>query len=160
MPCNKPYSVQSSNPKMSGSVKPKSYQKGGMVTKPRKMSAEEFTKGMMEDPRKPGAIMRNTARELEAMRPKRLGPGTYTKEAFREREMEMAMPEQELRRKSSPAEEVRRGKVTIEELTPEQGKKEAKKELQRLLDKQRAREDARRFLHEQELRRRYRVQTA
>ena len=92
MPCNKPYSVQSSNPKMSGSVKPKSYQKGGMVTKskPRNMSAEEFTKGMMEDPRKPGAIMRNTARELEAMRPKRKGPGTYTPQAWRQREMEMA----------------------------------------------------------------------
>lgn len=147
MPCNKPYSIQSSNPKMSGSVKPKSYmgggmiksyekggvvkggmpdltgdgkvtradvlkgrgvfkdggmvksyQKGGMISK-RQMSVKEFAKDMMEDPRKPGAIMRNTARELEAMRPRRLGPGTYTKEAFREREMEMAMPERELRKR-------------------------------------------------------------
>jgi len=66
--CNKPYSVKSDNPKMSGSAKPKSYmgggmiksyQKGGIVTKPRKMSAAEFTRGMMEDPRKPGAMMRN-----------------------------------------------------------------------------------------------------
>jgi len=32
------------------------------------------------------------------MAPKRKGPGTYTEEAYREREMEMAMPERELRR--------------------------------------------------------------
>jgi hypothetical protein len=51
---------------MSGSVKPiKSYQKGGMVTKPRQMSAAEFSRNMMEDPRKPGAMMRNARREIE-----------------------------------------------------------------------------------------------
>jgi len=106
MKCNKPYSVKSDNPKMSGSEKPmsymgggmiKSYQKGGLVTKPRKMSAAEFTKDMMEDPRKPGAMMRNVGRELESMMPKRKGPGTYTEEAYRQREMEMAMPEREIR---------------------------------------------------------------
>lgn len=77
----------------------RSYQKGGMITKPRKMSAAEFTKDMAEDPRKPGAMMRNVKIEIEAMAPKRKGPGTYTEKAFREREMEMAMPEYELRRK-------------------------------------------------------------
>lgn len=50
--CNKPYSVKSSNPKMSGSAKPKSYmgggmiksyQKGGMVEKP--MPASSMSKG-------------------------------------------------------------------------------------------------------------------
>jgi len=59
MKCNKPYSVKSDNPKMSGSENPKSYmgggmiksyQKGGMVTKPRKMTETEFTRGMMENP--------------------------------------------------------------------------------------------------------------
>lgn len=109
--CNKPYTVTSTNPKMSGSAKPmksymgggmvKSYQKGGMVTKPRKMSPEEFTRGMMEDPRKKGAYMRNVKVEIESMAPKRKGPGTYTEEAYREREMEMAMPEYEMRRKQS-----------------------------------------------------------
>ena len=62
--------------------------------------------------------------------------------------------------KQSNRSELPRGKVTIEELTPEQAKKEAEKELQRLLDKQRAREDVRKFLSEQELLRRYGVQTA
>lgn len=50
--CNKPYSVKSDNPKMSGSVKPKSYmgggmiksyQMGGMVEKP--MPAKSMSKG-------------------------------------------------------------------------------------------------------------------
>lgn len=50
--CNKPYSVKSSNPKMSGSEKPKSYmgggmiksyQVGGMVEKP--MPAKSMSKG-------------------------------------------------------------------------------------------------------------------
>lgn len=50
--CNKPYSVKSSNPKMSGSAKPKSYmgggmvksyQVGGMVEKP--MPAKSMSKG-------------------------------------------------------------------------------------------------------------------
>jgi len=153
MPCNKPYSVMSNNPKMSGSAVPKnlkyggsykdggliksyekggsvnfpdltgdgkvtradvlkgrgvfkdggmvkSYQKGGMVTKPRKMSAAEFTKDMPEDPRKPGAMMRNVKIEIETMVPKRKGPGTYTPQAWKEREMEMSMPERELRKKS------------------------------------------------------------
>jgi hypothetical protein len=96
---------------MSGSAKPmksymgggmvKSYQKGGMVTGSRKMSPEEFTRGMMEDPRKKGAAMRNVKAEIESMAPKRKGPGTYTEEAYREREMEMAMPEYEMRRKQS-----------------------------------------------------------
>ena len=148
--CNKPYTVTSTNPKMSGSAKPmksymgggmirsyekggvvkggmpdltgdgkvtradvlkgrgvlkdggmvKSYQKGGMVSK-RQMSPEEFTRGMMEDPRKKGAAMRNVKVEIESMAPKRKGPGTYTEEADREREMEMAMPEYEMRRKQS-----------------------------------------------------------
>lgn len=109
MKCNKPYSVTSSNPKMSGSEKPmrsymgggmvKSYQKGGMVTKPRKMSPEEFTKGMMEDPRKPGALMREARRKIMGPQEKRKGPGTYTPQAWRQREMEMAMSESEMRRK-------------------------------------------------------------
>ncbi len=148
MKCNKPYSVTSSNPKMSGSEKPmrsymgggmirsyekggmvkgsmpdltgdgkvtradvlkgrgvfkdggmvKSYQKGGMVSK-RQMSPEEFTRGMMEDPRKPGALMREAKRKIMGPQEKRKGPGTYTPQAWRQREMEMAMSESEMRRK-------------------------------------------------------------
>jgi hypothetical protein len=60
--CNKPYTVKSNNPKMSGSIK--SYQKGGLVTMPRKTAREQFTSSMMEDPRKPGAFMRNAGREI------------------------------------------------------------------------------------------------
>lgn len=123
--CNKPYSVKSSNPKMSGSEKPKSYmgggmiksyQVGGMVTKPRKMSPKEFTRGMMEDPRKPGAAMRAAKTNIMGPQEKRKGPGEYTPQAWAKRQMEMAMPEQELRRKSSPTKEVQRGKVTIEQI--------------------------------------------
>jgi len=79
MKCNKPYTVNSSNPKMSGSAKPKSYmgggmiksyQKGGMVTMPRKTAKQEMMDRMMEDPRKPGAYkpgayMRNARRDIE-----------------------------------------------------------------------------------------------
>lgn len=65
--CNKPYKVTSSNPKMSGAVAPiKSYQKGGLVTKPRKMGVAEFTRNMPEDPRNPGAFMRNARRYIES----------------------------------------------------------------------------------------------
>lgn len=64
--CNKPYSVKSSNPKMSGSAAPvKSYQKGGMVTMPRKTAKQSMMDRMMEDPRKPGAVMRNARRDIE-----------------------------------------------------------------------------------------------
>ena len=73
--CNKPYTVTSTNPKMSGSAKPmksymgggmiKSYQKGGMVTMPRKTAKQEMMDRMMEDPRKSGAYGRNTARDIE-----------------------------------------------------------------------------------------------
>jgi len=60
--CSKPYTVTSNNSKMSGSIK--SYQKGGMVTMPRKTAQQQFTSSMMEDPRKPGAFMRNAGREI------------------------------------------------------------------------------------------------
>lgn len=77
--CNKPYSVKSDNPKMSGSVKPKSYmgggmvksyQKGGMITMPRKTAKQEMMSRMMEDPRKPGAAMRNAKIEIELESPR------------------------------------------------------------------------------------------
>lgn len=58
MPCNKPYSVQSSNPKMSGSVKPKSYQMGGIVTP---------SKGP-QGPRRSPQQTRAAQKRMEAMR--------------------------------------------------------------------------------------------
>lgn len=61
--CSKPYTVTSSNSKMSGSIK--SYQKGGMVTMPRKTARQQFTSNMMEDPRKSGAFMRNARRDID-----------------------------------------------------------------------------------------------
>lgn len=73
--CNKPYTVKSDNPKMSGSAKPmksymgggmiKSYQKGGVITMPRKTAKQEMMDRMMEDPRKSGAYARNTKIEIE-----------------------------------------------------------------------------------------------
>jgi hypothetical protein len=41
------------------------YEKGGMVTMPRKTAKQEMMDRMMEDPRKPGAYMRNTRRDIE-----------------------------------------------------------------------------------------------
>jgi hypothetical protein len=76
MKCNKPYTVTSSNPKMSGSTKPmksymgggivKSYQKGGMITMPRKTAKQSMMENMMEDPRNPGAAMRQARRDIES----------------------------------------------------------------------------------------------
>lgn len=72
MKCNKPYSVTSDNPKMSGSEKPmsymgggmvKSYQKGGMVTKSKPMS-----KGPQGPRSYPGQnLARKERREKEQM---------------------------------------------------------------------------------------------
>lgn len=72
--CTKAYTVTSNNSKMSGSVKPKSYmgggmvksyQKGGLITMPRKTAKQEMMSRMMEDPRKAGAYMRNAKIEIE-----------------------------------------------------------------------------------------------
>lgn len=162
MPCNKPYSVVSNNPKMSGSAVPKnlkyggsykdggliksyekggsvnfpdltgdgkvtradvlkgrgvfkdggmvkSYQKGGMVTMPRMTAKQEMMSNLKKASSSPYSGLKSKKDEVaraemkeRIMGPqeKRKGPGTYTPQAWREREMEMSMPERELRKKS------------------------------------------------------------
>lgn len=53
--CNKPYSVKSDNPKMSGSVKPKSYMGGGMIKSYQKGG---MVKGSMPDLTGDGKVTR------------------------------------------------------------------------------------------------------
>lgn len=53
--CNKPYSVKSDNPKMSGSVKPKSYMGGGMIKSYEKGG---MVKGSMPDLTGDGKVTR------------------------------------------------------------------------------------------------------
>ncbi len=125
MKCNKPYSVTSSNPKMSGSEKPmrsymgggmiKSYQKGGVITMPRMTAEQEMMANLKKAGSSPysgkskkDAVARAEMKErIMGPQEKRKGPGTYTPQAWRQREMEMAMPEPIKQKKS---------KITVEEV--------------------------------------------
>jgi len=116
--CNKPYTVKSDNPKMSGSEKPmksymgggmvKSYQKGGVITMPRMTAKQEMMANLKKAGSSPysalkskkDAVARAEMKErIMGPQEKRKGPGTYTPQAWRQREMEMAMSESEMRRK-------------------------------------------------------------
>lgn len=71
MKCNKPYSVNSTNSRMGGSVTPKSYQKGGLVTPnppPRSQNPPPPPKGVSKEEMQRRVAAKSKAKAQEQVR--------------------------------------------------------------------------------------------